>query len=93
MIKLYDSNNDIVEIEDDKIYTLSSNNFVLSEYCEKEFAEKDSLDIIIAKKKEGKIKCSKVNTYVEIMNYFKNKGIIDVNTAVDMTKKRIVFVN
>ena len=92
-IKLYDSNNDIVEIEDDKIYTLSSNNFVLSEYCEKEFAEKDSLDIIIAKKKEGKIKCSKVNTYVEIMNYFKNKGIIDVNTAVDMTKKRIVFVN
>ena len=92
-IKLYDSNNDIVEIEDDKIYTLSSNNFVLSEYCEKEFAEKDSLDIIIAKKKEGKIKCSKVNTYVEIMNYFKNKGIIDVNIAVDMTKKRIVFVN
>ena len=92
-IKLYDSNNDIVEIEDDKIYTLSSNNFVLSEYCEKEFAEKDSLDIIIAKKKEGKIKCSKVNTYVEIMNYFKNKGIIDVNTAVDMTKKSIVFVN
>ena len=92
-IKLYNSNNDIVEIEDDKIYTLSSNNFVLSEYCEKEFAEKDSLDIIIAKKKEGKIKCSKVNTYVEIMNYFKNKGIIDVNTAVDMTKKRIVFVN
>ena len=92
-IKLYDSNNDIVEIEDDKIYTLSSNNFVLSEYCEKEFAEKDSLDIIKAKKIEGKIKCSKVNTYVEIMNYFKNKGIIDVNTAVDMTKKRIVFVN
>ena len=92
-IKLYDSNNDIVEIEDDKIYTLSSNNFVLSEYCEKEFAEKDSLDIIKAKKIEGKIKCSKVNTYVEIMNYFKNKGIIDVNTAVDMTKKRIVFAN
>ena len=92
-IKLYNSNNDIVEIEDDKIYTLSSNNFVLSEYCEKEFAEKDSLDIIKAKKIEGKIKCSKVNTYVEIMNYFKNKGIIDVNTAVDMTKKRIVFVN
>ena len=92
-IKLYDSNNDIVEIEDDKIYTLSSNNFVLSEYCEKEFAEKDSLDIIKAKKIEGKIKCSKVNTYVEIMNYFKNKGIIDANNAIDMTKKRIVFVN
>ena len=92
-IKLYNKENEVVEIEDEKIYTLSSNNFVLSEYCENEFAEKDSLDIIKALKKEGKIKCSKVNTYIEIMYYFKSKGIIDVNNIVDMTKKRIVFVN
>ena len=92
-IKLYNKENEVVEIADEKIYTLSSNNFVLSEYCENEFAEKDSLDIIKALKKEGKIKCSKVNTYIEIMYYFKSKGIIDVNNIVDMTKKRIVFVN
>ena len=92
-IKLYNKENEVVEIEDEKIYTLSSNNFVLSEYCENEFAEKDSLDIIKALKKEGKIKCSKVNTYIEIMYYFKSKGIMDVNNIVDMTKKRIVFVN
>ena len=92
-IKLYNKENEVVEIEDEKIYTLSSNNFVLSEYCENEFAEKDSLDIIKALKKEGKIKCSKVNAYIEIMYYFKRKGIIDVNNIVDMTKKRIVFVN
>ena len=92
-IKLYNKDNNIEDVEDDKIYTLSSNNYVLSEYCENEFAEKDSLDIIKALKKEGKIKCSKVNTYIEIMYYFKSKGIIDVNNIVDMTKKRIVFVN
>jgi 2',3'-cyclic-nucleotide 2'-phosphodiesterase (5'-nucleotidase family) len=92
-IKLYNKENELVQIEDEKIYTLSSNNFVLSEYCENEFAEKDSLDIIKAKKREGKIKCSKVNTYIEIMYYFKNKGIIDINKDIDITKKRIVFVN
>ena len=91
-VKLYDEKNNIEEIDDNKIYTLSSNNFVLSEFCEREFAEKDSIDIIKDKVKKNKIKCSKMNTYFEFMNYFKNKGIIDINKDVDMNKKRIVFV-
>ena len=33
-----------------------------------------------------------MNTYFEFMNYFKNKGIININKDVDMNKKRIVFV-
>ena len=92
-IKLYNNKNEIEEIDDEKIYILSSNNFVLSEFCEKEFAEKDSFDVIKDKLNKGKIKCSKANTYVEIMNYFRNRGIIDVSKDVDMSKKRIVFVN
>ena len=92
-VKLYNKKNEVEEIDENKIYSLASNNFVLSKYCEKEFAVKDFLDFIRDKEKKGKIKCSKKLIYVEIMNYFKNKGIIDINKDVDMTKKRIVFVD
>ena len=92
-IKLYSKDNKEVDIDDEKEYTLSSNNFVLSEYCEKEFAFKDSFDIIKSKIEKGTIKCSKINAYIEIMNYFKNMGNIDINRVVDMTKKRIVILN
>ena len=92
-IKLYNKKNEIEEIDDDKIYILSSNNFVLSEFCEYEFAVKDSLDVIKDLVNKGKIKCSKEKAYVEIMHYFNNKGIIDINKDVDMTKKRIVFID
>ena len=92
-VKIYNKKNEVEEIEENKIYSLSSNNFVLSEYCEKEFAVKEFLDFVKDKEKKGKIKCSKVLAYVEIMNYFKNKGIIDINREIDMTKKRIVFVD
>ena len=83
-VKLYNYKNEVEEIDDKKIYILSSNNFVLSEFCENEFTEKDAYDVIKDKVKKGKIKCSKANTYVEIMNYFRNKGIIDINRDVDM---------
>ena len=92
-VKLYNKKNEVEEIDENKIYSLASNNFVLSKYCEKEFAVRDFLDFIRDKEKKGKIKCSKKLIYVEIMNYFKNKGIIDINKDVDMTKKRIVFVD
>lgn len=92
-VKLYNKNNIEEEVDDNKIYTLSSNNFVLSEFCEDEFTEKNSLDITIDKVKKGKVICSKANAYVEIMHYFKNKRIIDVNKYVDTTKKRIVFID
>ena len=62
---------------------------MLSEFCEDEFTEKNSLDIIIDKVKKGKVIYSKANAYVEIMHFFKNKGIIDVNKDVDTTKKEL----
>ena len=92
-IKFYNKENNAVDIDDDKIYNLSSNNYVLSEFCEREFSEKDYIAIIKEKKRLGKIKCSKVNTYIEIMNYFKNKGTIDINKDIDISKKRIVYVD
>ena len=48
-IKLYNDKNNVEEIDDNKIYTLSSNNFVLSKYCEYEFAEKGSYEVIMDK--------------------------------------------
>ena len=92
-IKLYLSNNEIGEIEDEKDYTLSSNNLVLSEFCKDEFRHKDALDIIKAKIKGGNIKCSSINAFIEIKNYFEKKGIIDINQVIDLHKKRIVILD
>ena len=92
-IKLYLSNNKTVEIEDEKEYTLSSNNLVLSEFCKDEFALKDSLDIIKSKVINGGIKCSKTNAYIEIKNYFENKATIDINKIEGINNKRIVILN
>ena len=86
-IKLYLYNNEIFEIDDEKEYTLSSNNLVLSEFC-----KDDSLRIINSKIDKNKIKCSEINAFIEIMNYFKNKGTIDINQVIDMNKKRIVIL-
>ena len=91
-VKLYSNDNKIVEIEDEKEYTLSSNNLVLSEFCENEFALKDTFNIIKSKVEKGDIKCSNTKAYIEIMEYLKNKGTIDINKDVDMTKKRIVIL-
>ena len=91
-IKLYSDENKVVEIENDKEYTLSSNNFVLSEFCDNDFALKNYLDIIKPKIDKGNIKCSNKRAYIEIMNYFKNKGTIDINKVIDLSKKRIVIL-
>ena len=82
-----------MDIDDDKIYNVSSNNLVLSEFCGKEFGEKVFVDIIGEKIKNGGIKCHKLKTHYEIMNYVKNKGIIDVNKDMDLSQKRVIFVN
>jgi 2',3'-cyclic-nucleotide 2'-phosphodiesterase (5'-nucleotidase family) len=60
----------VKEFDKNKIYTISSDNFVLSEESKDEFAMKDSLDIIQDKYRNNKIKCSTIKSYVEIMNYF-----------------------
>ena len=91
-IKLYSLNNKVVEIEEEKEYTLSSNNLVLSEFCKDEFALKDSFEIIKSKIIKAEIKCSKTNAFIEIKNYFKNKGTIDIKQIAEQNKKRIVIL-
>ena len=91
-IKLYSYNNTIVEIDDEKEYSLSSNNFFMFEFLKDTFASKDSLKILKSKIKNNEIKCSENKAYIEIMDYFKNKGTIDINQAVDTNKKRIVVL-
>ena len=91
-IKLYSYNNTIVEIDDEKEYSLSSNNFFLFEFLKDTFASEDSLKNLKSKIRKNEIKCSENKAYIEIMDYFKNKGTIDINQAVDTNKKRIVVL-
>ena len=81
----------VKDIDKNKIYTISSDNLVLSEESKDEFAMKDSLDIIQDKYRNNKIKCSTIKLYVEIMNYFKSKKVVDLRNDVDMSKPRIVI--
>ena len=81
-----------IDIDKNKTYKISSNNVVLSEDSKDEFAVKESLDIIQNKYKNNKIKCLENTVYIELSNYFKNKGIVDLSKEVDMTKPRIVVI-
>ena len=60
---------------------------------EDEFHNEDFLGIIKNKKEKNKIKCSKINVYIELMKYFKSKVIVDLSREVDMSKQRIVIVD
>ena len=81
-----------IDIDKDKIYILSSNNLILSEESEDEFKWKDSLDIIQDKYRNNKIQCSRKLVYIELMNYFRNIGVVDLSKDIDLTKPRIVIV-
>ena len=91
-VQIY-KNGKAINIDKNKVYTLSSNNYVLSEENEDEFHNKDFLDIIKDKKRNNKIHCSKTNVYIELMKYFRGKVIVDLSKEVDMTKSRIVFID
>ena len=90
-VQIY-KNGKAINIDKNKVYTLSSNNYVLSEENEDEFHNKDFLDIIKDKKRNNKIHCSKTNAYIELMKYFRGKVVVDLSKEVDMTKSRIVFI-
>lgn len=81
-----------IDIDKDKIYILSSNNLILSEESEDEFKWKDSLDIIQDKYRNNKIQCSRRLVFIELMNYFRNIGVVDLSKDIDLTKPRIVIV-
>ena len=85
-------NGNTINIDKNKIYTLSSNNVILSEDSKDEFTVKDSLDIIQDKYKNNKIKCSENYVFVDISNYFKNKKIFDLSKELDIKKQRIVII-
>jgi 2',3'-cyclic-nucleotide 2'-phosphodiesterase (5'-nucleotidase family) len=82
----------LTDIDKNKIYTLSSNNLILSEESKDEFTIKDSLDIIQNKYRNNRIQCSTIQSYIEIMNYFKIKEVVDLRKDVDMSKPRIVII-
>ena len=90
-VQIY-KNGKAINIDKNKVYSLSSNNYVLSEENEDEFHNKDFLDIIKDKKRNNKIHCSKTNAYIELMKYFRGKVVVDLSKEVDMTKSRIVFI-
>ena len=81
-----------IDIDKDKIYILSSNNLILSEESEDVFKWKDSLDIIQDKYRNNKIQCSRRLVFIELMNYFRNIGVVDLSKDIDLTKPRIVIV-
>ena len=88
-VQIY-NNGKLIDIDKNKIYTLSSYNKVLTEDSNNEFG-KEFHEIIKYKYKKNKIKCSKNYIYRDIANYFRNK-IIDINKVVDMTKPRIEII-
>ena len=93
-VQIYDNNGIAVDIDKNKIYKLSSNNLILSEESEDEFKLKDSLDIIKDKFRNNKIKCSKTLVYIEIMKYFRNKVVVDLQKEIDFSKPRVtIFEN
>ena len=90
-IEIYE-NDTLVDIDKNKLYTLASNNVILCEDSKDEFTQKESLEVIKNKYKNNEIKCSENFLYMDIINYFRNKKIVDLTKEVDMSKPRIVII-
>ena len=80
----------ITKIEDNKIYKMASSKYILSETSGDDFAKGVSYEIIHSKYLENKIKCSDVTIDVEIANYFRGKGTVNLSNKVDPNNPRIV---
>ena len=76
-------------IEDNKIYKMASNKFVLSESSGEDFAKGESYEIIHNKAINNKIICSKRTIDDEMSEYYKGKGTIDISKYLDPLKPRI----
>ncbi len=87
-IELY-VNGELKQIEDNKIYKMASNKFVLSESSGEDFAKGESYEIIHNKAINNKIICSKRTIDDEISEYYKGKGTIDISKYLDPLKPRI----
>ena len=89
-VEIYE-NGEVVPINRNKIYKMSSSSIIFSEASFDDFASKEVLDIIKDKLKNKKIKCSNNELNLEILNYLQNKKIIDVNKEVNNLYQRIVL--
>ena len=89
-VKIYDDNNNLNKIDINKIYTMATNDIVLSEDSFDDFRQKDVLDIIKNKLNNNLVKCSDKDMNQILYEYFLEKKIININ-EVDK-KERIVFL-
>ena len=90
-IELY-VNGELKQIEDNKIYKMASSMYVLSETSGEDFAKGESYDVIHQKAVDKKVTCSTKTIDVEMSEYFKGKGTIDLSKKVDPEKPRIYIV-
>lgn len=90
-IKLYSNNGELVPIDLNKTYVMSSNNFILSEPSGEDFKVKEVLAIIQDKFKKNKIKCEKDDLGISLINYFRQKEVINITQEVNTSLPRIVI--
>ena len=90
-VKLYSNESEPVEIDKNKTYIMSSNNFILSEPSGEDFKVKEVLTIIQDKFKKNKIKCEKTELGKLLVNYFHSKNIVNITEEVNITKPRIII--
>jgi len=90
-IKLYTNNGELVPIDLNKTYVMSSNNFILSEPSGEDFKVKEVFSIIHDKFKKNKIICEKEDLGISLINYFKQKEVINITQEVNTSLPRIVI--
>jgi 2',3'-cyclic-nucleotide 2'-phosphodiesterase (5'-nucleotidase family) len=90
-IELY-VNGTLTQIDESKDYIMASSLFVLSETSGEDFAKGKAYEIIHKKAVDKKVTCSKKTIDIEMADYFKGKGVIDLSKKVDKDKPRIFII-
>ena len=80
------------KIDDSKIYKMASSMYVLSETSGEDFAKGESYKVIHDKAINNQVTCSKMTIDIEMSEYFKGKGTIDIGKNFDPKKPRIVKI-
>ena len=85
-------NGKYASIEDNKIYKMASSKYILSETSGEDFSKGESIKIINKKFRENKIKCSNYTIDIDIANYFKGKGTLDLSKKFDPKNPRVIQI-
>lgn len=91
-VEIYDKNNIINKIDENKIYKMASTDIILNEDSFDDFQQKNILNIINDKLKKNLVKCSNKELNEILYEYFKEKKIVNLNNIKRYNKERIVFV-